>query len=102
MLSAYAICAATIVALQPWSYVLSVDLDTNQATAAARPPLPPLNGKPSTVLNAAVQALPHSGGTIILTAGVYVLDSPVTIDRSSVEIRGENAAGDLFFASDSY
>ena len=41
-------------------------------------------------------------GTIFLTAGSYVLSETVVIDRSSVEIRGENMGGDLFFASDGF
>jgi hypothetical protein len=37
-----------------------------------------------------------------VTAGVYYLSTPVIIDRSSVDIRGENMGGDLFFAGDSF
>ena len=89
---------------QPWSYVVTVDTTTNTASANGRDTavLPPFHGPPSMVLNAAVRALPHHGGTVFLTAGTYVLDAPVVIDRSSVEIRGENMGGDLFFASDGY
>ena len=56
----------------------------------------------TTAIQYAIDALPFHGGTIFLKAGEYVLDSTVTIDRSSVEIRGENKGGDLFFASDSF
>jgi hypothetical protein len=89
---------------QPWSYVVTVDDATNTTVAVGRDPatLPPFTGPASTVLNAVVRALPHHGGTIFLTAGTYTLDAPIVIDRSSVEIRGENMGGDLFFASDSY
>jgi hypothetical protein len=83
---------------------VTVDATASTATAIGRDPavLPPFRGAVSTVLNAAVRALPHHGGTVFLTAGTYVLDEPIVIDRSSVEIRGENMGGDLFFASDGY
>eukprot|EP01045_Picozoa_sp_COSAG04_P038144 COSAG04_NODE_10081_length_805_cov_2.713881_1_plen_168_part_01 len=77
---------------QAWSYVVEVDGTVCDATGRDGS-LPPFSGSPATVLNAAIRALPHSGGTIFLTAGTFVLDSTVVIDRSSVEIRGENMGG---------
>jgi hypothetical protein len=53
-------------------------------------------------LQLAIDSLGRSGGTLFVTAGVYYLPTPVIIDRSSVEIRGENMGGDLFFVADSY
>jgi hypothetical protein len=87
-------------ASQAWSYVVTVDATTGAATATGRATLEPHSGSPSRVLNSCVGSLPRSGGTIFLTAGTYLLDETVVIDRSSVEIRGESMGGDLFFASD--
>ena len=77
---------------QAWSYVVEVDGTVCDATGRDDS-LPPFSGSPATVLNAAIRALPHSGGTIFVAAGTYMLDSTVVIDRSSVEIRGENMGG---------
>ena len=77
---------------QAWSYVVEVDGTVCDATGRDDS-LPPFSGSPATVLNAAIRALPHSGGTIFVAAGTYLLDSTVVIDRSSVEIRGENMGG---------
>ena len=52
------------------------------------------------VINSAIVALPHpSGGAVLLRAGVYNLTAPISIERSSVHLRGESRGGDLFFSS---
>ena len=87
---------------QAFSYLVAVS-DASGATATAVPRTGNnITGVTADVLNAAIQALPHHGGTIFLTAGTYVLNRTVVIDRSSVEIRGENMGGDLFFTGDSF
>lgn len=87
---------------QAWSYVLGVGPNGTVWARSAALAAVEFTGKPSSVINRCIAALPHSGGTLFLRAGVYTLESPIVIDRSSVELRGENAGGDLFFASDSY
>ena len=50
-------------------------------------------------INACIGALGEHGGTIGLLPGVFTLQSPIRVDRSSVMIAGANAGGDLFFTS---
>ena len=57
----------------------------------------------SAVLNAAIDALPSlHGGTVAIRGGVYHLTHPIRIERHSVELRGENGAGDSFFTADAF
>lgn len=89
---------------QAWGFVLGVDRTNGTVWArSASTSAIEFVGEASDVINQCVQALPYpGGGTIFLRSGVYTLASPVVIDRSSVEIRGENSGGDLFFTSDSF
>lgn len=50
-------------------------------------------------VNAAIAALPTSGGTVAFRPGVFELATPIVINRNSVTLRGANAGGDLFFTS---
>jgi len=52
-----------------------------------------------TDLNAAIKALPPSGGKIFVKAGVYSIASTVTIARSNVNIQGEGMGITVFVAS---
>jgi hypothetical protein len=92
---------ATRLSQQAFSYLVSVAHDGTTAMAHPRTG-DSITGATSEVLNAAIKALPHHGGTIFLTGGTYILKQTVVIDRSSVEIRGENMGGDLFFTGDSF
>jgi hypothetical protein len=56
----------------------------------------------SDVISKAIAALPYpSGGTVLLRSGAYYLDTPISIERCSVTLRGESKGGDLYFNSDS-
>jgi len=47
----------------------------------------------SDVISKAIAALPYpSGGTVLLRSGAYCLDSPISIERCSVTLRGEARA----------
>eukprot|EP00729_Bicosta_minor_P028334 gene28334-15146_t len=73
-----------------FSYVVAVAIANNEASVY-------------TVRNAT--GLVHSSQSTSDAVQFAVDDLPyyaITIDRNSVEIRGENSGGDLFFASDSY
>ena len=63
--------------IQAWSFVVEVDAagDGTTATAHGRHSETPITGDTSAVLNAAVQALPHHGGTIP-TADTDIPPSP--------------------------
>ena len=55
----------------------------------------------SDVISRAIAALPYpGGGTVLLRAGAYYLDVPISIERCSVTLRGESKGGDLYFSSD--
>jgi hypothetical protein len=57
------------------------------------------NPDASYLINLAISSLPPNGGTILLL-GTIVLNSTVYVNRNSVEITGENNAGDAFFVRD--
>lgn len=86
---------------QGWSYVVSIKAGVASARNGSTGDVD-FEGPADQVINWAIAGLPRRGGTVFLRGGAYRLLSPVVIDRSSVELRGENAAGDLFFESDSY
>eukprot|EP00039_Didymoeca_costata_P000522 m.45970 g.45970 ORF g.45970 m.45970 type:complete len:373 (-) comp10317_c1_seq1:34-1152(-) len=87
---------------QGWSYVIiPINMTYVQARNGTTGNMD-YSGSPSFVLNSCIRGLPRHGGTLFLKAGIYNLSETVVIDRSSVEIRGENMGGDLFFTSDSY
>jgi hypothetical protein len=91
------------VSTQAWSYLLDNSAGINQTRAInGTTGMVEFIGDTTTVLQSAVDGLPRSGGTVFLKSGVYELTSTVVINKNSVEVRGENSAGDLFFASDSF
>jgi hypothetical protein len=58
------------------------------------------HANPDAVIRSAVDALPSRGGLILLRGEKFPFAAPVTINRNSVHIKGENVAGDLFFTND--
>jgi hypothetical protein len=58
-----------------------------------------VNTDASYLINLAISSLPENGGSILLR-GTITLTSTVYINHNSVEIYGENIAGDLFFVRD--
>eukprot|EP01079_Euglenida_sp_SAG-EU17-18_P002346 gene2346-3172_t len=97
-------CVGGVSARYPggWSYVVSPLPDGTAAAVNASTGDAEFIGPPSSVLNSAIAALPRGGGTVFLTRGRYIFDAPVVVDRSSVEVRGESAGGDLFFTEDGW
>ena len=54
----------------------------------------------TTVIQSAIDALPTSGGKILMKEGKYVLGTKIVINKNSVELAGTNKGGDLFFTND--
>ena len=82
------------------SFIVTVGLD-NLTTAYNDSGVAFASYNASDIISRAIAALPYpSGGTVLLRAGAYFLDSPISIERCSVTLRGESKGGDLYFNSD--
>ena len=95
------VCAVNAIAY-PLSASFVVTVSNNLTTAFNDSGAVFSSNNASDVISKAIAALPYpSGGTVLLRSGAYYLDSPISIERCSVTLRGESKGGDLYFNSDS-